>query len=138
MTAVGGPSRRSALGLLGLASIAAGSQRTARRGTSRSAAAAGLSATIGQITGQPQFQGAQWGMEFPRLGSAKPVYSMSGDQVFVPASAAKVFTAGTVFSTVGPGYRFRTVFGGCRDGHRRSLTSLVFRRAPRRILARFV
>lgn len=110
--AAGRVSRRSALGLIGLASIAAGSRRASRRGTSRSAAAAGLSATIEQIIGQPQFQGAQWGMEFCRLRGANPVYSIAGDQVFVPASAAKVFTEGTVFSTLGPGYRFRTpVYG---------------------------
>lgn len=126
--AAGQPSRRSALGLLGLASLAAGSRPASRRGTSRDstapgASAAGLSASIEQIIGQPQFQGAQWGMEFSRFGSANPVYSMAGDQVFVPASAAKVFTEGTVFSTLGPGYRFRTpaygtgpVTGGVLNG----------------------
>lgn len=47
-------------------------------------------------------------MEFCTVESAQPIYSIAPNQAAVAASAAKVFTAGTVFSTLGPDYRFRT------------------------------
>jgi serine-type D-Ala-D-Ala carboxypeptidase/endopeptidase (penicillin-binding protein 4) len=122
----GEPSRRSVLGLLGAASLAAGAGHGAQRPARASdppapppgsvltsaATPTGLAAAIQEIIDQPQFQGARWAMEFSAPGSTQPIYSMSSDQVAVAASAAKVFTAGTVFSTLGPDYRFRTpVYG---------------------------
>ena len=35
-------------------------------------------------------------------------YSINSDQLFQPASAVKVFVAGTAFSELGPDYRFHT------------------------------
>ena len=58
-------------------------------------------------------------MNFTRIGAAQPLSSLNSDQLFVAASAAKVFTAGTAFSTLGPEYQFRTrVYrtGPVRDG----------------------
>ncbi len=131
------PSRRSVLGLLGAASLGAAGGSGVRDAVTRKRVQASDAANMGPsgpppedldaiiqgIRDQPEFQGAQWGMELRSLGSQQPVYSMAPDQVFVAASAGKVFTTGTVFSTLGPDYRFRTpvygtgpVVGGVLDG----------------------
>jgi D-alanyl-D-alanine carboxypeptidase/D-alanyl-D-alanine-endopeptidase (penicillin-binding protein 4) len=60
------------------------------------------------IIRRPEFAGAAWAMQFSLPGEPEPIYAMAPDQAFVAASSAKLFTAGTVFSTLGPGYRFRT------------------------------
>lgn len=122
------PSRRSLLlGLLGAVPLASG--RLGTRDTIRLAPAqardvaltgssagalssnrppASLDTTIQGIIHRPEFAGSQWGMEFRFPDGWQPVYSIVPDQAFTAASSAKVFTAGTLFSTLGPGYRFRT------------------------------
>lgn len=111
-------SRRSILRPLGVTPlILSGMISIGGIGTTRTAyASAGswsdqavdLATTIQAITGRPQFQGSRWGINFRRFGAAQPLYSLNSDQLFVAASAAKVFTAGTAFSTLGPEYRFHT------------------------------
>ncbi|MBO0790672.1 MAG: D-alanyl-D-alanine carboxypeptidase/D-alanyl-D-alanine-endopeptidase, partial [Ktedonobacteraceae bacterium] len=86
---------------------------------SRSDQAADLATTIQAIIDRPQFQGSHWGMNFRRFGAAQPLYALNSDQLFVAASTAKIFTAGTAFSTLGSEYRFHTrVYrtGPVRDG----------------------
>lgn len=86
---------------------------------SQSDQATDLATTIQTIIDRPQFQGSRWGINFRRFGAAVPLYSLNSDQLFVAASTAKVFTAGTAFSTLGPEYRFHTwVYrtGPVRDG----------------------
>jgi D-alanyl-D-alanine carboxypeptidase/D-alanyl-D-alanine-endopeptidase (penicillin-binding protein 4) len=98
------------LGAAGSAHASSGSQ---------SAQAGDLATTIQAIIKRPQFQGSRWGMTFRRFGSTQPLYALNADQLFVAASAAKVFTAGTAFSTLGSEYRFHTrVYrtGPVRDG----------------------
>jgi PBP4 family serine-type D-alanyl-D-alanine carboxypeptidase len=99
--------RRSVLGLLGTAPLAAAT------GVLTTSAAAhadhpGLAARIQQIIRRAEFGNARWGMEFATLGAARPTYALIPDQPFMPASAMKVFVAGTAFSALGPEYRFRT------------------------------
>ena len=97
------PSRRSVLGLLGAVPLAAGALSLGD-----SVSPLSLNARIQKIIHRPEFQGSQWGMEFSFLGQQRPRYSIVPDQIFQAASSAKIFTAGTVFSTLGPGYRFTT------------------------------
>jgi D-alanyl-D-alanine carboxypeptidase/D-alanyl-D-alanine-endopeptidase (penicillin-binding protein 4) len=78
-----------------------------------------LATTIQSIIDRPQFHGSHWGMSFSRSEAAGPIYGMNSGQLFVSASAGKVFTAGTAFSTLGPEYRFHTPVyrtGPVRDG----------------------
>jgi PBP4 family serine-type D-alanyl-D-alanine carboxypeptidase len=107
------PSRRSALGLLGAVPLAIGGGLLKIRAGSPGAshpvlASPGLSTIIEAIIHRPEFAGAAWAMQFSLPGEPEPIYAMAPDQTFVAASSAKLFTAGTVFSTLGPGYRFRT------------------------------
>lgn len=101
--------RRSILGLLGAAPLAAAGgvlTTSATAGADRSGA--GLAARIQQIIQRDEFRNSRWGMEFATVDAARPIYSLIPEQPFVPASAVKVFVAGTAFSTLGPDYRFRT------------------------------
>lgn len=126
-------SRRSLLRLFGATPLILGGTIPIRDlGTARPASAsvglrfdpaADLATTIQAIIDRQQFQGSHWGMNFTRFGAAQPLYSLNSDQLFVAASAAKVFTAGTAFSTLGPEYQFRTrvyrtgpVRGGVLEG----------------------
>jgi PBP4 family serine-type D-alanyl-D-alanine carboxypeptidase len=106
------PTRRRVLGLLGTAPLAVGGLgfRVSSPGAGSAAAPAppSLSATIERIIHRPEFSGSEWAMQFSLVGEAEPIYALAPDQAFVAASSAKLFTAGTVFSTLGPGYRFRT------------------------------
>jgi serine-type D-Ala-D-Ala carboxypeptidase/endopeptidase (penicillin-binding protein 4) len=107
----GEPSRRSVLGWLGAAPLAAGALSFGSSVPPSSPSAgtqASLNARIQKIIHRPEIQGSQWGMEFTLLDSQRPRYSIVADQDFEAASAAKIFTAATVFSTLGPGYRFTT------------------------------
>lgn len=92
--------------MLGAAPIAAGGLL----GASGVARAAGptLAARIAAILGRPELAGARWGMRFQVRGGGEPVFAMNPEQRFVAASAIKVFLAGTAFSALGPGHRFRT------------------------------
>ncbi|HEV2778424.1 MAG TPA: D-alanyl-D-alanine carboxypeptidase/D-alanyl-D-alanine-endopeptidase [Actinophytocola sp.] len=115
------PTRRSVLGMLGAAPIAAGGLLSAA-GTAR--AEPGLDARIQEITGRPEFAGSRWGMRFHVHDTDEPVYALNPDHRFVAASAIKVFIAGSAFSALGPGYRFRTrvhrtgpVSRGVLNGH---------------------
>jgi serine-type D-Ala-D-Ala carboxypeptidase/endopeptidase (penicillin-binding protein 4) len=67
-----------------------------------------LDARIQEIMRRPEFHNARWGMKFYSPGTKEVIYSINSDQLFQPASALKVFVAGTAFSALGPDYRFRT------------------------------
>ncbi|MDT0345329.1 D-alanyl-D-alanine carboxypeptidase/D-alanyl-D-alanine endopeptidase [Streptomyces litchfieldiae] len=71
-------------------------------------APAGLEASIHEITGRPEFSNARWGMRFHAVDTGESLYERNPDQPFIAASAAKVFTQGTVFDSLGPDHRFRT------------------------------
>lgn len=96
--------RRSMLGLLGAIPVAA---------TVRPAAAdTGVEAAIQAIIGRPEFRDSRWGMAFYSPDTDRFLYALRPADLFVPASAIKVFIAGTAFSALGSGHRFRTrVYG---------------------------
>ncbi|WP_308016299.1 D-alanyl-D-alanine carboxypeptidase/D-alanyl-D-alanine endopeptidase [Nonomuraea aurantiaca] len=73
-------------------------------GTGGPAVAAGIQ----EIIRRPEFQGSRWGMRFCSLRSGEDLYAMNTDQLFIAGSSFKIFPAGTAFSTLGDGYRFRT------------------------------
>lgn len=108
-------SRRSVLGLLGAAPVAAGGLLAAT-GAAQAAqpihsgqkVGGGLHASIQEIIHRAEFRGSRWGMRFRSLDSGRSVYAMNSNQLFVASSAFKVFPAGAAFSALGPGYRFRT------------------------------
>lgn len=67
-----------------------------------------LAARLQSIMSRPEFNGAQWGMQFIYPDTKEEIYSLHADELFQPASAVKALVAGTVFSALGPDYRFHT------------------------------
>lgn len=67
-----------------------------------------LSARIRDLIDSSAFAGARWGMRFHVHGTAEPVCSLNPAEQFLPASAVKVLIAGSAYSALGPGHRFRT------------------------------
>src|SRR5262245_17124569 len=63
---------------------------------------------IEEIMRRPEFQNARWGMKFYSPDTGQVIYSINSDQLFQPASAVKVFVAGSAFDALGPDYLFRT------------------------------
>lgn len=61
-----------------------------------------------QIMSRPEFRNAHWGMKFYMPDAGETLYSLNENDVFDPASAMKLFTAGTVFESLGQDYRFHT------------------------------
>lgn len=85
----------------------------------RPAFASTVDSPIERIIRRPEFRDASWGMAFYAPDTGERLYSISPDGLFVPASAIKVFIAGTAFSALGPRHRFRTMVyrtGPVRDG----------------------
>ena len=57
---------------------------------------------------QPRFAGADWGIAVVSLSNGRTVYSHHADQLFQPASTAKLFTAAVTLSELGADYRIPT------------------------------
>lgn len=98
------------LGLLGALPVAA---------AVRPATASTVDSPIERIIQRPEFRDTQWGMAFYAPDTGQCLYSLRPDGLFIPASAIKVFIAGTAFSTLGPRHRFHTRVnrtGPVRDG----------------------
>ena len=72
------------------------------------AGSSALDARIQEIMRRPEFRNARWGVKFYSPDTKQVIYSLNSDQLFQPASAMKVFVAGTAFSALGPDYRFHT------------------------------
>ncbi|GIJ63878.1 D-alanyl-D-alanine carboxypeptidase/D-alanyl-D-alanine endopeptidase [Virgisporangium aurantiacum] len=99
-------SRRTVLGLLGAAPVAA---VMAKAGEPAAAAATStLDTRIRDIIQRPEYAGSTWGMGFSAIDTGEPVYSLRPADLFLAASSMKVFIAGTAFETLGPQHRFRT------------------------------
>jgi len=56
----------------------------------------------------PSVRRAFWGVQIIELGSGQLLYSRNADQLFVPASNAKLFTIAMALSRLGPALRFQT------------------------------
>lgn len=67
-----------------------------------------LAQQINNILSQPELARAHWGIEVTDLASGKVIYELSQNQLFLPASNAKLFTTAAVLAIAGPDYRFHT------------------------------
>jgi D-alanyl-D-alanine carboxypeptidase/D-alanyl-D-alanine-endopeptidase (penicillin-binding protein 4) len=85
-----------------------GSEPAKAEQTNGGAGSSTLDARIQELMRRPEFQGARWGMKFYSPDTKRVIYSLNSDQLLQPASAMKVFVAGTAFVALGPDYRFHT------------------------------
>lgn len=67
-----------------------------------------LASRVEKIMSQPEFAHSNFGIEFYDLESAKVLYSLNSEKLFVPASTTKLLTEGTLLAKLGPNYRFHT------------------------------
>jgi serine-type D-Ala-D-Ala carboxypeptidase/endopeptidase (penicillin-binding protein 4) len=67
-----------------------------------------LGKDIAAILSQQPLNRAHWGIDVVDLETGKALYSQNSDQLFLPASNAKLFTTAAVLAIAGPDYRFRT------------------------------
>jgi serine-type D-Ala-D-Ala carboxypeptidase/endopeptidase (penicillin-binding protein 4) len=97
--------------------------RTAKKSPPRKS----LQEQINAILSQPQFARAHWGLDVVELESGKVIYSLNPDQLFLPASNAKLLTTAAALALAGPDYRFRTTVesSGKLDDHGRLQGDLV-------------
>jgi serine-type D-Ala-D-Ala carboxypeptidase/endopeptidase (penicillin-binding protein 4) len=86
-----------------------------------------LAEQINAILAQPQFARAHWGLDVAERESGKVLFSLNADQLFLPASNAKLFTTAAVLALAGPDYRFHTTVetSGKIDSHGRLQGDLV-------------
>ncbi|HET7931218.1 MAG TPA: D-alanyl-D-alanine carboxypeptidase/D-alanyl-D-alanine-endopeptidase [Rhodanobacteraceae bacterium] len=67
-----------------------------------------LTQAIDAYIAQPQFARADWGIAVRSLDTGKLLYRHNADRLFVPASNAKLFTAGLALATLGSNTRIAT------------------------------
>jgi D-alanyl-D-alanine carboxypeptidase/D-alanyl-D-alanine-endopeptidase (penicillin-binding protein 4) len=63
---------------------------------------------VNAILSQPHLARAHWGIHVVELESGKTIYSLNPEELFLPASNAKLFTTATALAAAGPDYRFNT------------------------------
>lgn len=87
----------------------------------------GLAEQITTILSQPELARAHWGIEVADLTSGKVIYELNQNQLFLPASNAKLFTTAAALAVAGPDYRFHTTIetNGKVDESGRLLGDLV-------------
>ncbi|MBS0431634.1 MAG: D-alanyl-D-alanine carboxypeptidase/D-alanyl-D-alanine-endopeptidase [Proteobacteria bacterium] len=64
--------------------------------------------SIDAFLAQPRFAHAGWGIDVVSLDSGETLYAHEADQLFVPASNAKLYTAALALATLGSDARFDT------------------------------
>ena len=86
-----------------------------------------LSKEIAAVLSQPPLNRAHWGIDVVDLDTGKALYSQNSDQLFLPASNAKLFTTAAALAIAGPDYRFHTTVEaeGKVDDNGRLLGDLV-------------
>ena len=86
-----------------------------------------LTKEIAAVLSQPPLNRAHWGIDVVDLDTGKALYSQNSDQLFLPASNAKLFTTAAALAIAGPDYRFRTTVEaeGKIDDNGRLLGDLV-------------
>jgi PBP4 family serine-type D-alanyl-D-alanine carboxypeptidase len=67
-----------------------------------------LSKRIDELTGQPRFKHAHWGILFVDLKTGEVLHSHNADKLFAPASTTKLYTVATALDALGADYRFET------------------------------
>src|SRR5260370_23538500 len=65
-----------------------------------------LAQQINSILRQQALARAYWGIHIVELERGRVLYSQNSNQLFVPASNAKLFTTAALLSLAGPEYRF--------------------------------
>jgi D-alanyl-D-alanine carboxypeptidase/D-alanyl-D-alanine-endopeptidase (penicillin-binding protein 4) len=80
-----------------------------------------LDKEISVLLSQPPLDRAHWGIDVVDLGTGKALYTLNPEQLYMPASNAKLFTTAAALAIAGPDYRFRTTVEaeGRIDGHGR-------------------
>ncbi len=92
-----------------IAAIALPTMTTARPAAAPGATtSAALAAQIDAQIEQPRFAAATWGIAVVSLDSGRTLYTHNADKLLQPASTAKLFTAASSLSTLGPDYRMPT------------------------------
>jgi serine-type D-Ala-D-Ala carboxypeptidase/endopeptidase (penicillin-binding protein 4) len=86
-----------------------------------------LAKEIGAVLDQPPLDHAHWGVDVVDLATGKTIFAQNAEQLFIPASNAKLFTTAAALAIAGPDYRFRTTVEaeGKIDNHGRLLGDLV-------------
>ncbi|HZE22467.1 MAG TPA: D-alanyl-D-alanine carboxypeptidase/D-alanyl-D-alanine-endopeptidase, partial [Blattabacteriaceae bacterium] len=86
-----------------------------------------LGKDIAAVLSQPPLNRAHWGVDVVDLDTGKALYSQNSDQLFLPASNAKLFTTAAALAIAGPDYRFHTTVEaeGKIDDNGRLLGDLV-------------
>src|SRR5450432_3048322 len=86
-----------------------------------------LAEQINTILSQPPLDRAHWGIDVVDLDTGKTLYSQNPEQLFLPASNAKLFTTAAALAIAGPDYHFRTTVEaqGKLDSHGRLPGDLV-------------
>ncbi|MEP7064997.1 MAG: D-alanyl-D-alanine carboxypeptidase/D-alanyl-D-alanine-endopeptidase [Gemmatimonadota bacterium] len=67
-----------------------------------------LAERIQRVIDRPEFKRALFGIEIYSLDSAKPIYTLNAEKLFVPGSTTKLLTEGTALELLGADYRFHT------------------------------
>jgi serine-type D-Ala-D-Ala carboxypeptidase/endopeptidase (penicillin-binding protein 4) len=80
----------------------------AQGATKKSASRKPLAEQIKTILSQPELARAHWGIEVADLPGGNVIFELNQDQLFLPASNAKLFTTAAVLAVAGPDYRFHT------------------------------
>jgi PBP4 family serine-type D-alanyl-D-alanine carboxypeptidase len=67
-----------------------------------------LAERIQRVIDRPEFRRAIFGIEFYSLDSARPIYTLNAEKLFVPGSTTKLLTEGTALELMGANYQFHT------------------------------
>jgi D-alanyl-D-alanine carboxypeptidase/D-alanyl-D-alanine-endopeptidase (penicillin-binding protein 4) len=94
--------------VLTLVLYVAASLETGAAGEKKPAPKKDLGKDIAAVLSQPPLNRAHWGVDVVDLETGKALYSQNSDQLFLPASNAKLFTTAAALAIAGPDYRFRT------------------------------
>jgi D-alanyl-D-alanine carboxypeptidase/D-alanyl-D-alanine-endopeptidase (penicillin-binding protein 4) len=86
-----------------------------------------LAKEIAAVITQLPLDRAHWGIDVADLEKGKTLYAQNAEQLFLPASNAKLFTTAAALAIAGPEYRFRTTVEaeGRIDSHGRLLGDLA-------------
>lgn len=68
----------------------------------------GFETELSSITALPCYANASWGIMVVDPETGEVLYAKNPDEMFVPASATKIFTSAALLETLGPDYRFKT------------------------------
>src|SRR6185312_16228817 len=72
------------------------------------AATPGPGAAINQVMSKPLYAHSRWGLLTQNLANKHYLTSLNASQFFIPGSNAKLFSTSSLWSTLGPDYRFKT------------------------------